>query len=334
MNDRRVVIARIPAGEPRPEDFAVVDAPPPAPLAAGQLRVRTEWLSLDPYVRALLSGRHFLRMPQPGEVLPAKAVARVVESRHDVWSVGDRLVLETGLQSSAVSDGADAWKLHPGHVPASTALGILGVPGMTSYFGLLDVAQVQPGEIVLVSSAAGPVGSMVGQIAMLRGARAIGIAGSQEKCDWVRKVARFEACVDYKTEDVDARLRQLAPEGVHVFFDNTGGALQQIVIGQRHLARGARVVLCGLVTQYNLKEAPPGPNLGVLMASRAKILPMIVYDYEHRREEFLREALAWHGEGRLVFKEDVVDGLEAAPAHFCRLMRGENFGKSLVRLPG
>lgn len=331
MNDRRVVIARIPAGEPRPEDFAVVDAPPPAPLAAGQLRVRTEWLSLDPYVRALLSGRHFLRMPQPGEVLPAKAVARVVESRHDVWSVGDRLVLETGLQSSAVSDGADAWKLHPGHVPASTALGILGVPGMTSYFGLLDVAQVQPGEIVLVSSAAGPVGSMVGQIAMLRGARAIGIAGSQEKCDWVRKVARFEACVDYKTEDVDARLRQLAPEGVHVFFDNTGGALQQIVIGQRHLARGARVVLCGLVTQYNLKEAPPGPNLGVLMASRAKILPMIVYE---RTQHLRAPARGLHGEGRLVFKEDVVDGLEAAPAHFCRLMRGENFGKSLVRLPG
>jgi NADPH-dependent curcumin reductase CurA len=332
MTDRRVLLHRIPEGAPRPADFEVADAPEPGPLGPGQVRVRAEWLSLDPYVRALLSGRHFLRMPQAGEVLPAKAVARVLESRHDLWRSGDRLVLETGLQSSAVTDAADAWKLHPGHLPASTALGILGMPGMTAYFGLLDVAQVRPGEIVLVSAASGPVGSMVGQIAMLKGARAIGIAGSREKCDWVQRVARFEACIDYRTEDVDARLRELAPEGVHVFFDNTGGELQHTVIGRRHLALGARVVLCGLVTQYNLEEAPPGPNLGVLMASRAKILPMIVYDYEHRREEFLRDALAWHGAGHLVFQEDIVDGLEAAPAHFCRLMRGENFGKSLVRL--
>ncbi|MCU0759874.1 MAG: NADP-dependent oxidoreductase [Steroidobacteraceae bacterium] len=332
MTDRRILLRRIPDGTPRPEDFEVAEAPPGPPLGPGQVRVRAEWLSLDPYVRALLSGRHFLRMPQPGEVLPAKAVARVVESRHATWRTGDRLVLETGLQSSAVSDAADAWRLHPGHVPASTALGILGMPGMTAYFGLLDVGQVRAGEVVLVSSAAGPVGSMVGQIAMLKGARAIGIAGSAEKCDWVRRVARFEACIDYRREDVDARLRELAPDGVHVFFDNTGGDLQHTVIGRRHLALGARVVLCGLVTQYNLKEAPPGPNLGVLMASRAKILPMVVYDYEHRREEFLREALAWHGAGRLAFKEDIVEGLEAAPAHFCRLMRGENFGKSLIRL--
>ncbi|MCP5360835.1 MAG: NADP-dependent oxidoreductase [Sinobacteraceae bacterium] len=331
MTESRVVIRRVPEGTPRPEDFEIVDSPP-MEVGPGQIRVRTEWLSLDPYVRALLSGRHFLRMPQPGDVLPARAVAQVVESRHDVWNVGDRLVLETGLQSGTVTDGTDAWPLHPGHLPASTALGILGTPGMTAYFGLLDVAQVQPGEIVLVSAASGPVGSMVGQIAKLRGARAIGLAGSKEKCDWVRKVARFEACIDYRSEDVDARLRSLAPDGVHVFFDNTGGTLQQIVIGRRHLARGARVVLCGLVAQYNLDEAPPGPNLGTLMASRAKILPLIVYDYEHRRSEFLREALAWHGEGRLVFKEDIVEGLQNAAAHFCRLMRGENFGKSLVHL--
>jgi hypothetical protein len=271
-------------------------------------------------------------MPQPGDVMPAKAVAEVIESRHDVFAVGERIWLETGLRTTAVSDGADAWKLHPGHMPASTALGILGVPGMTAYFGLLDVAQLRPGETVLVSAASGPVGCMVGQIARLKGARAIGIAGSKDKCDWVRREAHFDACIDYKAEDVDARLRELAPEGVHVFFDNTGGELQNLVIGRRHLAMGARVILCGLIAQYNLKDPPPGPNLGPLMACRGRILPLVVYDYEHRREEFLREALIWHGEGRLAFKEDVADGLHNAAAAFCRLMRGENFGKSLVRV--
>ena len=332
MSDQQVIIRRVPEGLPRPEDFELVDAPPREPIASGQVRVQTEWLSLDPYVRALLSGRHFLRMPQPGDVMPAKAVARVIESRNDVFNVGDRIWLETGLRTTAVSDGADAWRLHPGHVPASTALGILGVPGMTAYFGLLDVAQLRKGETVLVSAASGPVGCMVGQIARLKGARAIGIAGSKAKCDWVRREARFVACIDYKSEDVDARLRELAPEGVHVFFDNTGGELQNLVIGQRHLALGARVILCGLIAQYNLKDPPPGPNLGPLMACRGRILPLVVYDYEHRREEFLKEALAWHGEGRLAYREDVVEGLRAAPAAFCRLMRGENFGKSLVRI--
>jgi hypothetical protein len=332
MTDQQVNIRRLPAGLPQPEDFELVDSPPREPLAAGQMRVRTQWLSLDPYVRALLSGRHFLRMPQPGDVMPAKAVAEVIESRHDVFAVGERIWLETGLRTTAVSDGADAWKLHPGHMPASTALGILGVPGMTAYFGLLDVAQLRPGETVLVSAASGPVGCMVGQIARLKGARAIGIAGSKDKCDWVRREAHFDACIDYKAEDVDARLRELAPEGVHVFFDNTGGELQNLVIGRRHLAMGARVILCGLIAQYNLKDPPPGPNLGPLMACRGRILPLVVYDYEHRREEFLREALIWHGEGRLAFKEDVADGLQNAAEAFCRLMRGENFGKSLVRV--
>ena len=332
MKDLQVLIRRLPQGLPQPDDFELVEAPPRTPIASGQIRVDTEWLSLDPYVRALLSGRHFLRMPQPRDVMPAKAVATVTESRNDVFNVGDRIWLETGLRSSAVSDGADAWKLHPAHVPPSTALGILGVPGMTSYFGLLEVAQLRKGETVLVSAASGPVGSMVGQIARLKGARAIGIAGSREKCDWVRQEARFDACIDYKSEDVDARLRVLAPEGVHVFFDNTGGELQNLVIGRRHLAMGARVILCGLIAQYNLKDAPPGPNLGLLMACRGKILPIVVYDYEHRREEFLEDALAWYGEGRLAYKEDIAEGLQNAAAAFCRLMRGENFGKSLVRI--
>jgi NADPH-dependent curcumin reductase len=331
VENAEVVLRNPIQGQPVPTDFELRTAPLPH-LGAGELLVKTEWLSLDPYVRALLSGRHFLRQPQPGDVLPAKAVARVLESRHAVFNPGDHLVLETGLRRYHVSNGDDAWPLHPGHVPASTGLGILGVPGMTAYFGLLDVAQVKAGETVLVSAASGPVGCMVGQIARIEGARAIGIAGSAEKCSWVTRDARFDACINYKTENVGERLRELAPNGVDVYFDNAGGELLNTVIMGRHLALHARVILCGLIAQYNMADAPPGPNLGPLMGARAKILPMIVYDYEHRREEFLREALKWHESGLLAYKEDVVVGLARAADQFCKLMRGENFGKTLVRV--
>lgn len=330
----QVRIRRLPQGLPQESDFEVVPAPVPRP-GPGQILVRTRWLSLDPYVRSLLSGRHFLPMPGAGDVLPAKAVAEVIESRHDGFAVGDRLVLETGLAEWAVSDGEGAWKLDPRHRPESTALGILGVPGMTAYFGLKEIARLRAGETVLVSAASGPVGSMVGQIARRWGARAIGIAGGSAKCDWVRREARLDACIDYKSEDVGARLRELAPRGVDVFFDNTFGELQREVVMGRHLAMRGRIVLCGAITQYSLAESPPGPNLGPLMACRGRIEPIIVCDYESRRQEFFDEVLPWHAAGSLAFREDVVDGLAAAPAHFCRLMRGENFGKSLVRMtPG
>ena len=332
MNNQQVLIRTIPVGLPQPADFDLVDAPMPA-VGPGQLRVRTQWLSLDPYVRALLSGRHFLRMPQRGDLLPANAVAEVVESRNELFQVGLQIVVPTGLQRYAVSDGSAAWKLHPEHMPASTALGILGMPGMTSYFGLREVARLKVGETVLVSAASGPVGSMVGQLARLWGGRAIGIAGSDEKCRWALEQARFAACINYRTEDVAVRLRELAPTGVDVFFDNSGGSLQHLVITGRHLAMHGRVVLCGLIDQYSKQDAPPGPNLGALMACRGRIEPVIVYDYEDRRDQFMREVLPRYAIGELAGKEHVVEGLENAAEHFCRLMRGENFGKALVRMP-
>ncbi len=332
MRNLQVRIRRIPVGVPTPDDFELAHADVPA-VGAGQMLLRTHWLSLDPYVRALMSGRHFLGMPQPGQVMPAAAVAEVIESRHASFKAGDLLVLPAGLQEFVVSDGATAWRVHPEHRPHSTALGILGVPGMTAYFGLRETARLRPGDTVLVSAASGPVGCMVGQLAMRWGGRAIGIAGSAEKCRWVREQAKFDACIDYRSENVGERLRELAPQGVDVFFDNTGGSLQQLVIGERHLAMHGRVILCGMIEQYNLKDAPPGPNLGALMASRGRIEPIIVYDYENRREEFMREVLPWHSAGFFAYKEDIVDGLENAAAHFCHLMRGQNFGKTLVRMP-
>lgn len=331
QGNERVVLVRDLSGQPQPDDFRYERCDKPT-LRAGELMVATEWLSLDPYVRALLSGRHFLRQPQVGDVLPARSVARVIDSRHAVFNTGDRLVLETGLQRFAVSNADDAWPLHPGHTPASTALGILGMPGMTAYFGLLDVAGIKAGETVLVSAASGPVGSMVGQIARIKGARAIGIAGTAAKCEWTVRHARFDACINYKAESVDERLRELAPQGVDIYFDNTGGDILDTVVMGRHLAMHGRVILCGLISQYNLEDAPRGPNLGPLMACRGKILPMIVYDYEDRREEFLRAVIPWFESGQLAYCEDVVVGLENAAAQFCKLMRGENFGKTLVRV--
>ncbi|MCB1624156.1 MAG: NADP-dependent oxidoreductase [Pseudomonadales bacterium] len=330
-DNERVVLARDLVGTPEPDDFRYELCERPV-VGPGQMLVEAEWLSLDPYVRALLSGRHFLRQPRAGDVLPARSVARVVDSRHAVFSIGDRVVLETGLQRRTVSNGDDAWLLHPGHSPASTALGILGMPGMTAYFGMLDVAQLKAGDTVLVSAASGPVGSMVGQIARIKGARAIGIAGGPHKCTWTVREARFDACIDYKNESVDQRLRELAPRGVDIYFDNTGGEILNTVVMGRHLAMHGRVILCGLITQYNLKDAPNGPNLGPLMACRGKILPMVVYDYENRREEFLRAAIPWFESGQLAYREDVAEGLDNAAAQFCKLMRGENFGKTLVRL--
>ncbi len=332
MKVHQVLIRTLPAGMPKSADFEFVEHDLSLNVGAGQVLVRALWLSLDPYVRALMSGRHFLRMPQVGELLPAASVAEVLDSRNPAFSAGDHIVLPLGLQSHGVSDGATAWKLHAEHQPLSTALGILGMPGMTSYFGLKETARFQPGETVLVSAASGPVGSMVGQIAKLWGGQAIGIAGSDEKCRWTLEQAGFRACINYKTENVSARLRELAPKGVDVFFDNTGGALQHMVLADRHLAMKGRVILCGLIDQYSMKDAPPGPNLGLLMACRGRIEPTIVYDYEHRRAEFMAEVLPWYAAGKLAFKEDVVQGLHNAAAHFCKLMRGENFGKALVRL--
>lgn len=329
--NRQLLIRRLPDGPPRLEDFELREAPAPA-LQPGEIRVRNHWLSLDPYVRSLLSGRHFLRMPQAGDVLPARAVAEVIESRHARWRTGDMLALETGVQEFAVTAAADAWALTPQHRPYSLALGVLGMPGMTAWFGLLDVGRFKSGETVLVSAASGPVGCMVGQIARRRGGRAIGIAGGPEKCAWVREQAGFDACIDYRHENVSARLRELAPNGVDVFFDNTGGELQYTVVMDRHLAMHGRVVLCGLIAQYNLKDAPPGPNLGRLMGCRGSILPMIVYDYEDRRDEFFAGVLPWHAANGLAYREDIAEGIEQAAGQFCRLMRGGNFGKTLVRL--
>jgi NADPH-dependent curcumin reductase len=306
-------------------DLELVEAPRPS-LTNGSFLARAIWLALDPFVCA----SEFGDGAKPGDLVPALGVGEVIESRHEVFGVGSVVVLDFGLQHLCVSDGQRARLLHPGQTPASSALGVLGAPGMAAYFGLLDLARLRPGETVLVSAAANAAGAMAGQIAMLKGARAIGIAGTREKSDWVTRHARLSACINHAGENVSARLRQLAPRGVDVYFDNTGGELLESIVAGRHLAPGGRIV------QNSVKPVDPEAILarGGYQSGKdgVQVLRLRVGDYEHRRGEFLREAIAWHGAGRIAAKDDIVDGLVNAPAHLLLAMRGGNFGRPLVRI--
>jgi NADPH-dependent curcumin reductase len=324
MRNLQVRIRRPPA---RANDLELIEAERPE-LTHGAFLARLQWLALDPFRCApdvVTRG-----LPRPGDLVPARGVGQVIESRHDVFSVGSSVVLDCGLQQLCVSDGHHARLLHPGQTPASTALGVLGGPGMAAYFGLLDLAQLRAGETVLVSAAANAAGAMAGQIAMLKGARAIGIAGTREKCDWVTRHARLSACINYASENLGARLKQLAPRGVDIYFDNVGGELLESIVGGGHLAPGGRIVQNSVTPadpQALLARGgyPPGN-------SAARVLRVNLHDYEHRRGEFLREAIAWHGAGRIAAKEHIVEGLANAPAHLLLAMQGGNFGRPLVRV--
>ena len=310
----QIRIKRPPA---QPADLELIEAPRPT-LTNGSFLARAMWLALDPFLCTPNGGA--AGAARPGDLVPARGVGQVIDSRHEVFGVGSVVELDCGLQQLCVSNGQHARLLHPGQTPASTALGVLGAPGMAAYFGLLDAARLRPGETVLVSAAANAAGAMAGQIAMLKGARAIGIAGSREKCDWVTRHARLSACINHSTENLSARLKQLAPHGVDVYFDNVGGKLLDTIVAGRHFAAGARLV------QHNLQPADPQALPGV------QVLRANARDYEHRRAEFLREAIAWHGAGRIAAKDHVVEGLANAPAHLLLAMQGGNFGRPLVRV--
>ena len=236
MRNLQVRIRRPPL---RPADLELIDAERPT-LTNGSFLARALWLAVDPFRCAPDAATRGL--PRPGDVVPARGVGEVIESRHDVFNIGSLVVLDCGLQQLCVSEGHHARLLHPGQTPASTALGVLGAPGMAAYFGLLHLARLRPGETVLVSAAANAAGAMAGQIAMLKGARALGMAGTREKCDWVTRHARFSACINYSAENLEARLRHLAPHGVDIYFDNVGGELLEKVVASGILARGARIV--------------------------------------------------------------------------------------------
>jgi NADPH-dependent curcumin reductase len=328
--NRQIVLRSRPVGEPKPTDFELVESPVPDPNE-GQILCRTIYLSLDPYMRSRMSeAKSYAKSVELGQVMVGATVSEVIESRHPGFTPGDLVLGYAGWQAYGVSKGAGVRKLDPKEAPISTALGVLGMPGMTAYVGLLDIGQPKAGETVVVSAASGAVGSAVGQIAKIKGCRAVGIAGGGRKCEYVVKDLGFDTCVDYKSEDLGAALTRACPDGIDVYFDNVGGAVLEAVL--RRINPFARIPLCGIISQYNATELPPGPNIAPLLVNRALIKGFIVGDHADRAADFLRECTRWVREGRLKYREDVIGGLENAPEAFIGLLQGKNFGKLLVRV--
>ncbi|OGK99238.1 MAG: NADP-dependent oxidoreductase [Candidatus Rokubacteria bacterium RIFCSPHIGHO2_12_FULL_73_22] len=330
--NRRVLLRNRPRGEPLPSDFELVEAPVPTP-GAGDVLCRTIYLSLDPYMRGRMDeGRSYTGGTNPalGSVMVGGTVSEVIASRNPAFPEGTFVLGASGWQAYALSSGAGLRKLDARQAPLSTALGVLGMPGMTAYVGLRDIGRPKPGETVVVSAAAGAVGSVVGQLAKLEGCRAVGVAGSEAKCAYVVEELGFDACVNYRAEPLLPALRTACPDGIDVYFDNVGGDV--LAAALRLVNLRARIPLCGLISQYNAPEPPPGPNLRPVLVNRVLVQGFIISDHLDRLDDFLRDCTQWVREGRLRYREDVVVGLERAPEAFIGLLRGRNFGKLIVKV--
>lgn len=330
--NRQYTLASRPAGFPNETDFRLVEAPVPA-LEDGQVLIGTLFLSVDPYMRGRISGMKSYATPVAiGQVMVGGAVGRVMESRNQALAVGDIVEAYSGWQEYAVMDGRGLRKIDASIAPVSTALGVLGMPGLTAYFGLIDVCDPKPGETVLVSSAAGAVGALAGQIARIKGCRAVGIAGSEEKIDYLLKDLGLDAAFNYKTVgNYYAKIRQLCPNGVDVYFDNVGGPITDAVFPQLNLH--ARVAICGQISQYNLEKPEMGPRqLGLLIVTRSKVQGFLVSDYAARFPEGLAQLAHWVQEGNLKYREDIVEGFENTPKAFIGMLKGDNIGKRLVKV--
>jgi NADPH-dependent curcumin reductase CurA len=331
---RRVVLVSRPVGEPKASDFRIEDYPIPAP-GEGQVLLRTIWLSLDPYMRGRMSDAPSYATPVPiGGVMEGGTVSEVTASNNPGFDKGDIVLSRAGWQTHALSDGKGLRKIDPKLGPVSTAVGVLGMPGMTAYTGLLEIGKPQPGETVVVAAASGAVGSAVGQIAKIKGARAVGIAGGKEKCDYVKKELGFDDCVDHRDPDLAANLKEACPKGIDVYFENVGGAVFEAVFPLFNTF--ARIPVCGLIAQYSDTQ-PSAPKwasslLRSVLTKRLTIRGFIVSDFAARHPDFLRDMSQWVREGKVKYRESVTEGLDSAPAAFMGLLKGANFGKQLVRV--
>jgi NADPH-dependent curcumin reductase CurA len=332
---RRVVLASRPVGEPKDSDFRIEEFAVPQ-AGPGQMLLRTRWLSLDPYMRGRMSDAPSYAKPVGlGEVMEGGTVSEVVDSKTDGFAKGDLVVGRTGWQTHAVSNGKGLRKIDPTSAPVSTALGVLGMPGMTAYVGLLEIGNPQPGETVVVAAASGAVGAVVGQIAKIKGARAVGIAGGPEKCRYVVQKLGFDACVDHYGPDLAERLKEACPKGVDVYFENVGGPVFEAVFPLFNPF--ARMPVCGLISQYNAASAQQSSLtvaqlMRATLTKRLTIRGFIVSDFAAKEADFLRDVSAWLREGRIKYREHVIEGLENAPRGLIGLLRGENFGKAVVRV--
>ena len=327
-------LAARPVGLPKPSDWEYVEEPVAEP-ADGQFLVALEYLSLDPAMRGWMNeGRSYVPPVGIGEVMRAGGIGRVVDSRHPNDAVDERVFGVFGIQRFAISDGTGVTRVDTTLAPAPIHLGVLGVTGLTAYFGLLDIGRPEPGQTVVVSGAAGAVGSVAGQIARIKECRVVGIAGGPEKCEWLTEELGFDAAIDYKRGDLRAQLREHTPDGVDVYFDNVGGEILDEVL--RRLARGARVVICGAISQYNAEQPPHGPaNYMQLLVMRATMTGFLVFDFANRYPEGVAQLAEWLQAGKLHSREDIVRGeLDRFPEVFLMLFRGENTGKLVLQLTG
>ena len=330
--NRQITLASRPVGLPRISDFQLAYTTLQSP-AASEVLVRSVYLSLDPYMRGRMSEGPSSAPPVGiGEVMPGGAVGFVVESNDSALRAGDAVEGMFGWQEYAIAQGRDARRLDPALAPISTALGVLGMPGLTAYFGLLDICDPQPGETVVVSSASGAVGMIVGQIAKIKGCRVVGLAGADTKVAWLNEELGFEAALNYATSaDFHAELAELCPAGIDVYFDNVGGVITDAVI--RLINERARVSLCGQISQYNLETPETGPRwLSQLILKQAKVEGFRVSSFAERFPEAREQLATWLRAGRLKYREDVAQGIESAPQAFIGLLEGKNEGKQLVQL--
>src|SRR3954463_2370408 len=336
MQSTQILLSRRPVGEPTLADFDTVTVDLP-PLEDGQVLLRVLYLSLDPYMRGRMSEAESYADPvELGDVLVGGTVCEVVESRNPEYAVGDFVLSYSGWQSYALSDGRGLRKLDPSLAPISTALGVLGMPGFTAYAGLLEIGKPQPGETVVVAAATGPVGSAVGQISRIKGARAVGIAGGPEKCRALLEEFGFDAAVDHRAPDFRERLAEAVPDGIDVYFENVGGAVGRAVL--RHLNLYARMPVCGLVAGYNATAAPEGPDrldafMRTVLTKSLMVRGFIQGEFEREHHaQFVEDMSAWVADGRVRYREDVTVGLENVVEAFNGMLAGRNFGKVVVQV--
>ena len=332
-SNRQITLAARPVGFPKDSDFKLVESPISTPNE-GEFVVRVIYVSVDPYMRGRMNDAASYAAPvQLGSVMGGGAVGKVISSNNPGFGEGDIVEGPFGWQEYAVSNGQGVRKIDPSLAPISTALGILGMPGLTAYFGLLDICNPQADETVVVSGAAGAVGSLVGQIAKIKGCRAVGIAGADDKIAYLTSELGFDAAFNYKTEtNYVQRLKELCPKGIDVYFDNVGGTITDAVF--RLINTKARISVCGQISQYNLEEPETGPRivLGSLLVKQAKAEGFLVFQFAARYAEGLKQMAEWIKQGKLKYREDIEAGIENAPRAFMAMLKGRNTGKQLVKV--
>ncbi|MEE4173534.1 MAG: NADP-dependent oxidoreductase [Xanthomonadales bacterium] len=329
MEMKQVRLAQTPEGEPRVEDFEIATLPMPEP-GNGQVLCETRYLSLDPYMRSQIAGRHISGSIGPGDPMRGETVSQVIESRSPDFSPGDWVRGFGGWQTHSVLDASSLSPVDPRIQPPSYALSLLGMTGLTAWAGMVWQADVGPGDQVLIPAVTGGVGAAAAQFCRLRGAEVVGTAGSDEKCRYAEDRLGVRHCVNRHVTDLGAALDEAFSDGIDIYFDLVGGEL--LNLASERLALNARVVLAGLISEYNQAGRSAGPPPGNWIKARATVTGLVVYDFEARRDEFIDAVVPWLEEGKIFQLEDVAAGIDAAPAAFCRLMRGGNFGKSVVRM--